>query len=347
MEQERSNAKLWSWALLALLLMTGGGLLALYTQPQSTQPGSPAVIGTMSLSEIDLETVKGFQEGLSALGYIDGESVLYNIAQAPETIDQLDDIARRHVANRVDLLFVSSTPAAQAAQKATAGTGIPVLFAPVAAPLDAGVVASLQRPGGNITGIQLPRNDGLRLQWLLRIAPTVKRVHVPYTPRDESALNTLTQIQSVAAIAGIQLSPEPVTSSADAAHAARNLPANIDAIFLPRDSLVESRIMDFVDSSIERKLPLSAPAHQQLKQGALFFYGHVHKELGKQAAHMANQILAGIPPGDLPVEVGESFLGVNLQTAAMIGLSVPEDVLRAADFIIYPAPTPDRGSPRQ
>lgn len=293
----------------------------------------------MSLSEIDLETLKGFQDGLSALGYKEGEDIVYNIAQPPETIDRLDDIARQHVENHVDLLFVSSTPATQAAQKATADTQIPVIFSPVSSPLDAGVVESLQSPGGNITGIQLPRSDGVRLQWLLRIAPTVKRVYVPYTPGDESAQNTLAKIQTTADLASVQLVLAPVTSSQQAADAARNLPANIDAIFLPRDSIIESHIANFVNSSIERKLPLSAPARQQLHQGALFFYGHVHEKLGLQAAQMADHVLRGALPRNLPVEVGNAFLGINLQTAAKIGVSIPKDVLRAADFIIYPAST--------
>lgn len=347
MEQERFSTKQWFWVGLALFLMIGGGLATLDSGPQSPRSGTPKVIGAMSLSEIDFETLKGFQDGLSARGYKEGEDVVYAVAQPPETIDRLDDIARQHVENHIDLLFVSSTPATQAAQKATADTQIPVIFAPVSSPLDAGVVESLQSPGGNITGIKLPRSDSVRFRWLLRIAPAVKRVYVPYTPRDKSAQNTLAKIQSAADLASVQLVLAPVTSSQQAADAARNLPANIDAIFLPRDSLIESLIIDFVNSSIERKLPLSAPARQQLQQGALFFYGHVHEKLGLQAAHIADQILRGALPSNLPVEVGESFLGVNLQTAAKIGLSIPEDVLRAADFIIYPASTSVTGGINQ
>ena len=107
-----------------------------------------------------------------------------------------------------------------------------------------------------------------------------------------------------------------------------------DAIFLPRDSRIEARIEDFVKYSIDNKVPLSAPSYQQVQKGALFTYGFIHEELGKQSARMADRILRGVKPEDLPVKYGNAYLVINKKTANKINISFSDNVIRNAKLII-------------
>lgn len=319
----------WAAAAVLLLLGAAGWLL---------RPGADALsmvtIGIVQLTAVDTATVDGFKTRMTELGYEEGLDVRYRHPGPAGTIERLDPIIADHLAAGVDLLFVSSTPAAVAAQRATADHPVPVVFAPVNDPVKAGVVKSIQSPGGNITGVQLPQGDAIRLQWLLKAAPTVRHILFPHNPNDQSALESLRQIRSVSAALGIELTPQPVPTTAAILQGLRELPHGIDAILLPRDSSVEARIADYVAVSLERKLPVCAPSLTQVDAGALLSYGFVHFEIGRQAARLVHQILSGVQPADLPVETARSSLAINLKTAQAIGLVVPPEVLRNAHVLV-------------
>lgn len=318
-------------------------LLALLAALLACQRGAPApetrerprVIALVQLTEVDRNTRKGFMEAMSALGYREGEQVIYLSAPPAGSADKLERLIRQHLAQKPDLFFVSSTPATLVAkQLTTASGGPPVLFAPVNDPLAAGIVKDLKHPGGHITGIRLPTGDDLRLQWLTRIAPHVKRVFLPYTGDDESALTSVQQATEAAGKLGLRLLPYPIPKDGSVADAIAALPADAEAIFLPRDSRVEAGIAAFVAIAEQRRLPICAPSRIQVEAGALFSYGYVHQDIGRQAARLADQILQGLPPGDLPVEMAENSLSINLRTALELGLHIPDDVLLQADFLI-------------
>jgi putative ABC transport system substrate-binding protein len=290
-------------------------------------------IGIVQLTTVDAATVEGFKAHLAELGYREGRNVRYRYPGPAGSIERLAPIIADHLAAGVDLLLVSSTPAAVAAQAATAHTAVPVVFAPVNDPVKAGVVTGLQSPGGNLTGVRLPQGDAIRLQWLVKLAPQVRKILFPHNPNDPSALESLRQIQAVSAALGITLMTQPLPT-AEAMEAALRAPPQVDAILLPRDSSVEARIADYVALARERKIPLCAPSLTQVHAGALVSYGFVHYAIGRQAARMAHQILSGTPPGDLPVETALSSLAINLRTAQTIGLSVPPQILRSAHTIV-------------
>jgi len=208
------------------------------------------------------------------------------------------------------------------------------VFAPVNDPVSAGIVADLRHPGGHITGIRLPTGDDLRLKWLAEVAPKVKKVFVPYTPGDMSAQTTLEKISAAAPMFGIELVSRPVEGKAGVEAALAALPSSVDAIFLPRDSSIESHIETFVAFANARRVPLCAPSYQQVGKGALMSYGFVHDDIGRQAAHLAQQIFKGVNPADLPVDMAESILSLNMAAAQRIGLEIPEEVLRQAERIV-------------
>jgi putative ABC transport system substrate-binding protein len=272
---------------------------------------------------------------MAALGYREGGEVGYFSSGPVGSVERLDEVIRAHLQGNPDLIFVSSTPATQAVKRLTEGRRAPpVVFAPVNDPLASGIVPDLRHPGGHITGIRLPTGDDLRLQWLKRLAPGVKHVYLPYTADDKSALSSL-EIASVAAERlGITLLPQPVTGDADIVKVIEAMPQNADAIFLPRDSRIEAGIADFVALAERRKLPIAAPSLTQTRAGALFSYGFVHRDIGRQAAQLADQILKGAAAGDLPVEMAENRLAINLSTAQRIGLAIPDELLLQAEYVI-------------
>lgn len=323
-----------SLLVLAAAIAVGLGL-ALFNVGTPEPKAAPRVVALVQLTAVDANTVAGFKEGLAELGYRENSEVVYLSTGPVGQVDKLDAVIQNHLDKRPDLIFVSSTPATQAVKRLTdPKQQPPVVFAPVNDPLAAGIVSDLRHPGGHITGIRLPTGDDLRLQWLLRIAPHVKRIYLPYSADDKSALTSLRQATEAAATLGVKLLPQPVPAEGGVAAAIAALPAEADAIFLPRDSRIEAGIEAFVAQARKRRLPISAPSQVQVQAGALFSYGFAHKDIGRQAAHLADQVFRGLSPGDLPVEMAESRLAINLVTAKEIGIAIPNDIISQTEYVV-------------
>jgi len=321
--------------LAALLGLTGcdrGELSA--TKPK------PQVIAMVQLTEVDRSTVAGFQEEMATLGYQEGKNITYLSVPPAGSIDKLEGIIKGLLAKQPDLLLVSSTPATLVAKRLTATDRKkpPIIFAPVNDPLAAGIVTDLKHPGGHITGIRLPTGDDLRLQCLVRIAPLTKRVFLPYNADDKSALKSVEVASAAAASLGLELVRYPIPAGSSIAAVIAAMPTDVDAIFLPRDSRVEAAIADFIAVASARRLPIAAPSQTQVESGALFSYGFAHKDIGRQAARLADQILKGVKAGDLPVEMAENRLAINLATARKLGISIPNDILLQAEHLVREQP---------
>lgn len=331
MDNNNNTLARWIW----LLLLAAGIVLALWALSyQAYQPQGVRRIAMLSLTAVDSATQEGFRQRMAELGYHENREVSYDVAGPAGRVENLDRLLADLLSRRPHLLMVSSTPATQAARRAVEGTGVPVVFAPVNDPVAAGVVASLKAPGGNLTGVRLPVGDQRRLQWLKELAPSIRRVVVPYTPSDGSARSTLAQLRQVAPQLGIELVERPLQGAEQLDHLLAVFPVQGDAVFLPRDSAIEANISSFVRFAKARRLPLSVPGVVQVEAGALFSYGFVHQEIGRQAARLADQVLRGSRPADLPVETADSYLAVNLKTAAVIGVAVPDYVLKQASVIV-------------
>ena len=314
-----------------MLLVVVAFMLSDSTQQE---PAGPVRVGVIALTDVDQETLAGFKAGMMDFGYIEDENIVY-ISEGPAgTVDRLGPMIRRILEQEIDLIYVSSTPATIKVKELTAERPLPVIFSPVNDPVGAGIVPSLKQPGGMITGIKLPVGDTLRLRWLKDFAPQVKRIYFPYNPVDKSALESLRQIEEVAPSLQMELVKAEMASPDEIEAGIAQAEQQIDAIFLPRDSSIESMISEFVALSYQRKIPLSAPSLTQVRQGALYTYGFVHFEFGKQSARLADQVIKGVSPADIPVELAENYLAVNLIAAQKIGLQFNEQVLRRADIIV-------------
>lgn len=317
--------------LIVLFLASLAAAAVMLATAFSPASAKPRVIALVQLTSVDENTVLGFKEGMEQLGYREGIDVVYLSHGPIGSAQLLEGVIREHLEKKPDLFFVSSTPATQAVKRLTEGRqSPPVVFGPVNDPLNAGVVSDLRHPGGHITGVRLPMGEELRLQWLVRIAPGVRRIYVPYTADDKSSLSSLRRASEAAEKLGLSLLADPVDGNDRVAA----LPPYAQAIFLPRDSRVEAHIGEFVAAAEQLRLPLSAPSLSQVEAGALFSYGFAHKGIGRQAARLADQIFKGASPGDLPIEMAETRLAINLDAARRIGVPIPDEVLLQADYTI-------------
>jgi putative ABC transport system substrate-binding protein len=281
-----------------------------------------------------MQNVEGFKTGMTDLGYIEGKNVTYLFAGEPVNGEALDAALQEMVNQRVDLIFTAGTPTGIVAYRITAGSGVPVVFGVIADPIEAGVMKDIRVPGGNMTGVKLDEGQGRRLELLLEIAPGINRILVPYNPDDSAAITAVDQVIGFAPELGIELVLAEARTTQDVEELLANFPTDLDAIFLVPDSVVNAHLAAFLSLANQLKLPVSGPSTAQVEEGALMTYGIIHSAVGIQAARMANQILKGANPGEMPIETAENFLAINLVTANEIGLQMPDDILRQAEIVI-------------
>lgn len=281
------------------------------------------------------QTLAGFKEGMKSLGYTEGKNIQYLYNGATTDMSRLKTVARSLVTAGADLVLSMTTPATLAAKEATAGTGLPVVFAVVTDPLGAGIVKSMQKPGGNITGVTFGIQEARRLEWLVKIAPKIRNIYVPFNSRDKSPILALKTMNNAASKLGVRLITSEFYDLETLGHAVNNIPAAANAVFLLPDSLMGTRLQDIVKRANKRKLPTSISNISALREyDILTSFGFDQHKSGKQAARLAHEIFRGARPADIPVETAEFFLGINLKTAKKIGLVIPDEILRQADVII-------------
>ncbi|MEP7284783.1 MAG: ABC transporter substrate-binding protein [Chloroflexota bacterium] len=292
-------------------------------------------IGVVNLAPVLNPVFDGFKAGMTDLGYVEGKDVVYVYGGPAGTIDKLAPIAQDFTNRKdIDLILSLSTPSTQAVQAATANTDKRVVFAAVLDPVAVKFVPKLSHPGGNMTGIRHGSSESKRLEWLTRVVPNIKRIYIPYNPDDASAVLALGLVRDAASTLGIELSLRESRNTNEITAAINNIPDDVDAILILPDNLVASRLDDLVAAAIARKLPLAVPNGPQVEQGALVSYGFNFVSLGRQAARLADQVLKGVSPADIPVETTEYFLSINLKTAKIIGLDIPDKILQQADIVI-------------
>ena len=291
-------------------------------------------IAFISLSKVDNNTFIGFKNQMKEMGWEEKININYIITNPAQEVSNLPKIVQSVVDQKPDLILVSSTPATQEVKKQTQNKNIPVVFCPVSDPINANIVQNTKKPEANITGVRLPLSDIKRTEWLYKLVPTIKTIFLPYTPHDNSSELNIKEIKSVAKNLSLKVITKPLTNGNSIDQFMNTIPSNIDAIILPRDSLVESQIDKFAKYAIKHKLPLSVPSYQQVQKGALYTFGFIHHELGKDAAKIADKILRGVKVTDLPIKFGNSYLVINEDTANKIGIQLTDDVRRNAKLII-------------
>lgn len=297
-------------------------------------PVSKVSIGLITNNPNGLRNVRGFIDGLAALGYAEGERVHFVFSGRPTPDAELDQALADLLAEGVDLIFTAGTPTGVAAHRVTASSGIPVVFGVIADPVAAGVMSDIDRPGGNMTGVRLNPIQARRLELFVQLVPGARRILVPYNPTDAAPASAVAQLGAVTGQLGIELVLAEVASNKAVTRLLDDLPEPIDAVFLVPDSTVNRRISELLDRTDALRLPASGPSTAQVEAGALMTYGFKHEAVGAQAAGIAVRILRGADPALTPVENAEFFFQLNLAAGERLGLAVSDDSLQRADVIL-------------
>ena len=278
-----------------------------------------------------------FLEGLRALGYVEGQHLVIARRDAEGHLDRLPGLAAELVRLPVDVIVTTGgVPATRAAMQAT--TTVPIVMADAGDPVGTGLVASLARPGGNVTGLSVmgPDTVSKRLQLLKEAAPKVARVAVLYHPPAAATVVVLREAQAAAPALGLTVLPMEVrTPDEFDDQFATMLRLGADAVFIaggPFSSAHQRRILDFAAT---HQLPTVCGPVQFAVAGCLLSYSTAERALYRRAATYVDKILKGAKPADLPVEQPIKFeLVINLKTAKALGLTIPPTVLFQADEVM-------------
>jgi putative tryptophan/tyrosine transport system substrate-binding protein len=298
-------------------------------------------IGLLSGSPIFDSAFDGFKEELASQGFVEGKNVTYILQSADGNVDEMRSIAQKFVEDKVDLIFTTTNAAAEVARGITEESGIPVVFSFVIAPVEAGIVANLRSPGGNITGVRNPLEDfvGRRIDLMLQMSPETRTIWAPYDSTYPTVATVFNRLHELAPELGITLVETVIASPQDVVDAiegfdTENLP--FDAIFIFPDLKVQQAVAwdAILKLAKENNLPILANTPGQVRQGALFSYLIDNVATGQQCARIAVQILNGAKPSELPVETAELLLMLNLENAEQLGLEVPTAVIATAQTVI-------------
>jgi putative tryptophan/tyrosine transport system substrate-binding protein len=312
--------------------------LFLLTVAHAQQPTKVPRIGYLTGATRDGQAarIEAFQQGLRDLGYIEGKNIVIEYRYADEKLERLPALAVELVRLKVDVIVTGGGGNTRAAKEAT--TTIPIVMAQDTDPVGNGFVASLARPGGNITGLSnLSREiTGKQLELLKEIIPKLSRVAVLGTSTDLAIAPRLTETDRAAGAIKVKLQYLAVLSPKDIETAFRAAGKGFaDAVLVLPGSIFNSNRPQIVKLAAKSRLPAIYSHSQYVVQGGLMTYGASLPDLDRRAATYVDKILKGAKPADMPVEQPQKFeLLINLKAAQQIGLTIAPNVLARADKVI-------------
>jgi ABC-type uncharacterized transport system substrate-binding protein len=277
---------------------------------------------------------EAFRQGLRELGYVEGKNIVIEWRYGEGKLDHLPALAAELVRLKVDIIVTGGALPTRAAKEAT--STIPIVMAQNTDPVGSGFVASLARPGGNITGLSTlaPEISGKRLELLKEIVPRLSRVAVFGTSPDNAV--SLSEVDLAAKAFGVQLQYLDVLGPKDIEIVFRAVSkGRADAVLVLTSPVINSQRTEFVELALKSRLPAIYPFPEYVEAGGLMTYGVSFIDLTRRAATYVDKILKGAKPADLPVEQPTKFeFIINLKTAKQIGLTIPPNVLARADKVI-------------
>lgn len=280
--------------------------------------------------------LEAFREGLHELGYVEGRNITIELRNAAGKNERLSELANELVRLKVDVILAVNTPSAQAAKKAT--TTIPIVITRVANPVEAGLVASLARPGGNVTGLGiLPTGlAAKRIQFVREIVPGISRVAVLFNADNPGTKFGVAEMEDASSQLGLQLLRLPARGPSDFPRAFQAATrARAKALFVLDDTAFTQKRGEILKLAATHSLPVVSIYKDFAEAGGLLAYGPNLPAAYRRAVYYADRILKGTKPSDLPVEEPTHFdLVVNLKTAKALGLTIPPSVLLSATHVI-------------
>jgi ABC-type uncharacterized transport system substrate-binding protein len=311
-------------------------LFALCLPAEAQQPSKIPRIGYLSGVGSETDSLKGLRQGLRDLGYIEGKNILIEFRNAGVTEDLIPSLVAELVQLRVDVLVVPTLTMIRAAKQAT--KTIPIVMVTTADPVAAGLIDSLARPGGNVTGITLLTRDltGKRLELLKEIVPTISRVGY-LLPESPDARVRFKEYEAAARTLKIRLQSLVLQrQNADFDGMIQiAVKGHVSALVIPRSSLLIVNRKRIAELAIKNRLPSMSERSDMVEAGGLVSYASSETDNYRRAAYYIDKILKGAKPADLPVEQPTKFeFVINLKTAKALNLNIPQSVLFRADKVI-------------
>jgi len=313
-------------------------LLASFHRAEAQQPTQVPSIAYLSSGQgfVSSERRQAFRQGLRELGYVEEKNLIVEYRYAEGNSERLAALAAELVRLKIDVIVTSGPPGTRAAKKAT--TTVPIVMAHDPDPLGSGFIASLARPGGNITGLSslVAQLGGKRLELLRELIPKLSRVAVLGTSTNPSNVQMATEIEVAARPIGIRIQFVDVQDSKEIEGGFRAATkAHAEALFVLGNPVLNAHRTEVADLALKSRLPAVYGQPDLMAAGGLMFYGVSVNDLFRRAAIYVDKILKGAKPADLPVERPTKFeLVINLNTAKQLGLAIPPNVLARADRVI-------------
>jgi putative ABC transport system substrate-binding protein len=313
------------------------GSAAIPLGARAQRNGKPPVIGLIGANTeaVDRPRVDAFIHRLADLGWTDGRSIVVDVQWSNGVVARVGEIAATFAQRPVDLILTAGDGQVKAVKQVT-GT-IPIVFAATGDPVGNGLVESLAHPGGNITGlsIQLTESVGKRIDLLRDLLPGFRRLGLTGNVENSTVGPEWNAALSEARALDIETIRSTFARADEVAPAIDRLRGRVDALYVCQDPLVGSSIAQIVASAREARLPAMFSVREWAEQGGLISYGPDFPMMYRRAAEMADKILRGTKPADIPVEQPTQFdLVINLRTAKAIGLKVPDVLISRADEVI-------------
>ena len=321
-----------------IALLGGGGLLlaAKVKRARGQLAGKTYRVGWLQPGPIPDPWVKGFRQGLQEFNYVEGKNLTVEYRWGDGNFERLPAMAAELVRLNPDVIISVNTAALLALQKAT--TTIPIVMLGTADPVVVGLVRSLARPGGNITGMSVmaPELSRKRLELLKEAVPNLDRVTVLSNSGNPAVVLALQETQAAAQALGLSLRSVDVREPGEIDLALSILGREPpDALVLLVDTMIQSQHIPIIAFAIRHRLPTISPFREFAEAGGLMAYGPELPDLLRRAAGLIDKILGGTKPADLPVQQPTRFeLVINLKTAKALGLEVPATLLALADEVI-------------
>jgi putative ABC transport system substrate-binding protein len=321
-----------------LLFACASLILAWVQSAEAQQPKKVARIGFLGNSTAALEAnlIGPFRDGLRDLGYVEGRNILIEYRWAEGKYERFPALFAELIALKVDVIVTAGTPATQAYQKAK--TSVPLVMIAVGDPVGTGIVASLSRPGGNITGLTSisPELEGKRIELLREVIPKLSHIAVMWNPKNAYHAIENKEVETAAGALKIKVLYLGVEAEEHLDNAfAQILKDKPQALLVLADRVFlhnRARIMDF---AVQHRLPGIYAYLELVEAGGLMSYGPSYADMHRRAAAYVDKILKGAKPAELPVERPMKFeLVINLKAAKQIGLTIPPNVLARADKVI-------------
>ena len=313
-----------------------GGAVALWPlAARAQQAGKLPIIGFLGANEASSPQTDAFVQRLRELGWIDGSTVTIEYRWAEGRFERAPALAAELIQLKVNVLVTHSSPNVVAAKQAT--SVIPIVFAAVGDPVGSGLVESLSRPGGNVTGLSLQANDlaGKRLQLMREFIPSVGRVAFLAGSNTNQTEMEVAEFRAAAQTLGLEIIRADIFQPDDIAPAVQSLRGRVDAIYVQTIPLLYTHRVRINALALGARLPAFAGSREFAEASSLMSYGPNFSDLFRRAGDFVDKILRGTKPADLPVEQPTKFdLVVNLATAKAHGLAIPPMLLARADEVI-------------